>query len=493
MIGIALSFNTCSNAHHEENNACPDCVVDHLTIPQHPFLAPNGKNNMHDDAYMSDTYEISGPENRAPRVTLKKYAKGINTCVTLAFDRKGRILTTSVAMLNASILLLDPASLAVIAKYELPPRDPTDPLFPYDDTSGATYFVLDNRDRLIFADSSNAIQVIKYNDTTQKFDALKRYDLSKVLVPMKAPARDHIQMAIPGWQGRYLWFTSRYGVVGTIDRQTGKVRHIALATDGKGEEIENSFAMAEDGAYIITDHAMYRFEAGADGTPKVVWRTPYDRGDRVKPSNFNQGSGTTPQVFGDLVAISDNAEPRMDILFLKRSDGSVVCKTPVFDAGKSTTENALPGLVRQGPNGLEYSVIIDNNYGIERDKVLAKGRCWTHHAGNLIRLDLVPDKDGHYHCHQVWRSKEKSSQVLPKLSLKNGLLYIYTYKYLEDKQDYTWYLTAVDYFTGRTVFKIPTGEGLDYTNFGQPLILGPDGKTAYLGTMGGLLRIQDTQ
>ena len=36
----------------------------------------------------------------------------------------------------------------------------------------------------------------------------------------------------------------------------------------------------------------------------------------------------------------------------------------------------------------------------------------------------------------------------------------------------------------------PTGAGLDYANFGQPMSLGPDG-TAYLGTMNGLLRVAD--
>lgn len=484
VFAFLMVFSTCSR----QEDLSSSFVVDHIPFPQHPFLAPNGKSNMHDDSYMSDTYKISGPENHNPLVTLRRFSKTLNTCVTLTFDSRGRILTTEVSMLASSILLLDPKTMDVIATYPLPKRDLTDPLFPYNDTSGATYFVLDNRDRVLLADASNAIRIIKYNDETRKFDLLKRYDLSNIVVPMKAPAKDHVQMTIPGWHGRYLWFTSRYGVVGTVNEKSGEIRHITL----NHEEIENSFAVAEDGVYIITDHAMYRFVADDNGTPKTVWRTPYDRGDRVKPSNFNQGSGTTPQIFGKMVAIADNAEPRMNILFLKRSDGSVVCKQPVFDAGKSTTENALPGLVRNGPNGLEYSVIIDNNYGIQREKILAKGRCWANHAGNLIRLDLLPDKHGKYHCKQIWRSPEKSSQVLPKLSLKNGLLYIYTYKFLQDKQDYTWYLTALDFFTGKTVFRIPTGEGLDYTNFGQPLILGPDGHTAYLGTMGGLLRIQDS-
>ena len=33
-------------------------------VPHHPFMAPNGRSNLHDDAYMSDTYVTSGPLGR---------------------------------------------------------------------------------------------------------------------------------------------------------------------------------------------------------------------------------------------------------------------------------------------------------------------------------------------------------------------------------------------------------------------------------------------
>jgi hypothetical protein len=388
-------------------------------------------------------------------------------------------------MLEYRILLLDPASLEVLAEYPLPPRDPGDPLFPYQDTSGAAYFVLDDQDRVLLTDTENAIQVIEYAEAEGRLRRVRRYDLSDHVVPMTPPARDHVQMTIPDWEGAYLWFTTRYGRVGTIDQESREVRSIWL----EGEEIQNSFAVGEDGVYIITDHAMYRFSSDADGLPVVDWRTAYDRGTRVKPSNFNQGSGTTPQLFGELVAIGDNAEPRMNILFLRRSDGGEVCRVPVFGEGRSTTENGLPGLVREDPNGLAYSVIVDNNYGIERDRILEPGRCWTDHAGGLARVDLVPDGSGSFSCEQVWLSPEKSSQVLPKVSLSNGFLYVYTYEQLPD-DEYTWYLTAVDFETGEAAFSVPTGEGLPYTNFGPPLVLSPEG-AAYLGTMGGLLRIRD--
>src|SRR5438309_8180247 len=29
--------------------------------PRHPFMAPNGRSNIHDDAFMTDTYQGAGP------------------------------------------------------------------------------------------------------------------------------------------------------------------------------------------------------------------------------------------------------------------------------------------------------------------------------------------------------------------------------------------------------------------------------------------------
>jgi len=468
--------------------ACSDGggpALSHLPVPQHPFLAPNGKSNMHNDAYMSDSYEIAGPERVGASAMVKSYGPDINTCATVVFDEAGRVVTTGAEMLSFTLRLIDPASLESLAAYPLPPRDPTDPLFPYDDTSGAAYFVLDSGGRIVLADAENAVQIVRYDEGRSAFEQVARFDLAAALAPRTWPSRDHLQMAIPDWSGRYLWFTTRYGRVGTLELASGTARTLDLG----GEEIENSFAVGEDGAYVVTDHALYRFSAAADGTPAIDWRTPYDRGTRVKPGQFNQGSGTTPHLFDEFVAIADNAEPRMNVLFVRRADGAVACSVPVFPAGRSGTENALPGLMRRGPNGMEYSVVADNNFGIERSNIQGPGRSWTDHQGGMARVDMKKDDRGAWACSVAWESPEKSSGVLPKLSLKNGLLYIYTYQRRQDGE-YDFFLSALDFETGETRLSIPTGAGLPYANFGSPMAIGPDG-AAYLGTLGGLLSVRD--
>ena len=56
----------------------------HEPIGQNPFLAPNGRNSMHDDAYASDAYEVSGPLGNNLRVRSATY--GVSECATVAFD-----------------------------------------------------------------------------------------------------------------------------------------------------------------------------------------------------------------------------------------------------------------------------------------------------------------------------------------------------------------------------------------------------------------------
>jgi outer membrane protein assembly factor BamB len=53
-----------------------------------------------------------------------------------------------------------------------------------------------------------------------------------------------------------------------------------------------------------------------------------------------------------------------------------------------------------------------------------------------------------------------------------------------------WFLTAFDARTGRQVWSRHVGSGLGHNNNYAPVTLGADG-TAYVGTLGGLVRIAD--
>ena len=78
---------------------------------------------------------------------------------------------------------------------------------------------------------------------------------------------------------------------------------------------------------------------------------------------------------------------------------------------------------------------------------------------------------------------------VPKVSLGNGLVYVYSKKASTPLDD-SWYFTAIDVRTGRTQWLQRTGNGIQWNNHYASIYLGPDG-AAYMPTMAGLVRFKD--
>ena len=79
----------------------------HSPIPQNPWLSPNGTNSMHNDAYASDAYEVSGPLGRNLKVRSASY--GVRECATMAFDSRGRIVGLCGGLEGFTMMVIDPA------------------------------------------------------------------------------------------------------------------------------------------------------------------------------------------------------------------------------------------------------------------------------------------------------------------------------------------------------------------------------------------------
>ena len=191
-----------------------------------------------------------------------------------------------------------------------------------------------------------------------------------------------------------------------------------------------------------------------------------------KPGQVIPRSGTTPTLgTNGTVAITDNADP-MNVVVYERRRGAEICRAPVFEQGASATDNSL---IMAG-----NAIVVENNHGYTGPRSTQNGAT-TAPGIERVDYDLAART-----CTKVWRSEEHSPTVVPKLSLATGLVYIYT-KEPQDDGDDVWYLTALDFRTGRTVFKAFAGEGLGHNNNYAPVTLGPDG-SAYVGVLGGLVR-----
>jgi len=427
--------------------------------PRHPFMAPNQRSNLHSDAFQTDANAWSGPLG-VETETLSHYEAPGGVCGSVTFNSEGQIVTTCLQLRAVRIKLFDPRTLEELASMELPPRPPNPN--PFQDFAGGGYFYLDDEDRAVIPTTERHILVIGMENG--EFAVERDYDLTGTL-----PSGAKIISALPDWSGR-IWLATTDGLVVVIDPDSG-----AIESHDLGEVVQNSFAVGDDGVYVVSEAAMYRFEVGDDGAPLATWRTVYENTGEAKPGQVSPGSGTTPTLHGDdWVSITDNADP-MNVVVYRRRDGREICRQAVFEQGASATENSL---IAAG-----HSIIVENNYGYTGPPAVMNG---ARTEPGIERVDVDADGRG---CRRVWHSEEISPTVVPKLSLANGLVYVYTQDPEGDADD-PWFLTALDFRTGRTVWKRLTGQGLGFNNNYAPVTIGPDG-TAYVGVLGGLLLVRD--
>ncbi len=467
------------------NPATPNPLGE-VEVPQHPYLADEGVNGMHGNSYNTDAYSYSGPLGINPVVNSRSLNVFGGLVATLMFDSKGRIMCISGNVVGFRLLLLDADTLEILAETRLPQRASTVEAiksFDFDkissDTSGGAYCHLLKGDRPIIGNSDNVVQIFYIDESGKKpeWKVEKEWDISSHL-----PEGSYITDAIPDFEGN-IWFVTRPGEVGFIDAKTDEVRLMTL----ENEEIQNTLAVCEDGIYIVSDTAMYRFEINEDNLPHYTWRTPYDRGTSLKPGAINQGSGTTPTLLNvpcedgslrKLCAITDNADGHVNLVIYDRLTGEVIDQVPLFKENESVSENSVIAYGR--------SFIIENNYSETGAGFLVKDPKST---PGVTRIDMNADCTK---AEVVWESDEASATVVPKLSTGNGLVYLYTREINDDipEKAVAWYLTAVDFETGETVYKVFTGCGKNWNNSYGPITIGPDG-TAYVGVFNGVISISD--
>jgi hypothetical protein len=453
-------------------------------IPVNPWMAPAPWNNGHNDTYMSDTYAVAGPMGIDPLVTSSWLGQGAANSIGFVgiagFDPAGNIVTPVVRgtvgslFCSVTLTLLDPVTMDVLAEYDLPGYTRTSLL----DRLPGAYFYLDNDGNVVIGTTDDKIEYISHQQTADgwQFTKAGETDLGGYI-----PSSDKIAALQPDFNG-HIWVTTKGGLVLTVDATTRKYLGINTSLTLLGERIDNGHAAGkEGGVYIASTKAMYRFDADSLGRPAVTWRAGYGAGDRLKPGQVDLGTGTTPTLMGSkYVAITDNADPFMHVLVYKRakvvSGKRLVAKVPVFGAYRASNENSLVCTDR--------SIVVENNYGyVSPFQDTVGGKTTT---PGLARIDLR--KDGTWS--KVWTNSTLSiPSVVTKLSLANGLIYTYSKPAKADGTD-AWYFTALDFRTGKVLWKQLAGTGVLYDNDYAATYIGPDG-TFYVGVNGGIVATRD--
>ena len=426
-------------------------------LPQNPGLAANPFNSIHNDSWATDSYprltgpaEVSGPVDSV-------FTGG--DCATIAFDSAGRIVTLCSSLTAVIAYVIDADNLSVVHQEVVGSRTPD-----LTDFSGGGYFVLDSQDRIVFPAANGVIRVL---GTRAGIEPLLDIPVGPTLRP-----DEKVTSVMPGWRNGY-WYVGSKGTVGVV-RDGEQPRAINLG----GESIENSFAVARDGVYVVTGEAVYRLTEEA-WTPAVVWRTAYDAGERHKPGQTSKASGTTPTVFaaGRYVALSDNADPRMNVVVLDTATGSITCRQPVFGAQSGANENSL---IAAGTR-----IVVENNYGYRPPITSTAGGHST--TPGLSAIDVDPRNGS---CRERWTN---DTVVIPSLVSKATLPgnQVLTYTKAPDWRGVdAWYFTGIDLDTGDIAWRRLAGTGIPYNNHYASTALSPAGDLL-VGTVNGIVRLRN--
>ncbi|MFM1965432.1 MAG: hypothetical protein RL134_1157 [Actinomycetota bacterium] len=435
--------------------------VDATPAPQNPALAAGEWATIHNDSWMTDTYSgVRLPDPEAAEV-VSFFAGG--DCASLLWNDEGRIVAMCVSPTEVRAYVLDPRTLVPLVERRITQRPlASDALTNF---SGGGYAVLDHQQRLVTPLPGGVIA--RYDART--LDPVDSFDVAAALQPDEG-----ITSVVPDWGG-LLWFVGREGTIGLLDPATGVARSVVAGPGGSPVDIENSFAVTEQGAYVVTGAELLRLVA-RDGEPIIEWRVPYDVGVRLKPGQTSRASGTTPTVFGAggrYVAITDNADPRMSVIVFDVSGPMPAehCAVPVFGDGESATENSLIAL--------GDSLVVENNYGYSVTAV-AGGRTTV---SGLARIDVTGSG-----CALAWESGDVTiPSLVSKGVLADGAVLTYTKESSALGTD-AWWFTAVDAQTGDVRWRRLAGVGPLLNNHYAAGYLGSDG-SVYVGTISGVVAL----
>lgn len=421
-----------------------------IIAPKNPFAGQDGLATMHGDPASSDTTPFAGPGNatiNASRNALQ------SACPTLLGTSDGYVfgLCTTIFGRTPTIHLFDSQAANSLAEFAIAKGN----------ILGGVYAYVDNQDRLVLTNGDNQLLRVSKSSSGGKWSLA----ITQTVPLTGIPSSDSVVGLAPDWQG-YVWFATANGLAGYVDPVTDNVVVLPLKADGGNvEAVANSISTSPAGTSIATTFATYLLARDdATNTIKVLWRQSYDRGPARKPGQLSWGTGSTPTFLGpqsgyEYTTIVDNASPLVNLLVYRTSDGSQVCKVPLFQSDNSGSENS--------PIGSGRSIFVASTYGYPYpalpDGAGPSQPSSANFVGGIERVDILEDDT--QGCVVKWVNNKIRSSAVPKLSLADKKIYTFVRQRLLAPDATTtgildyFYYTTVDSETGLIDSKQYVGQG----------------------------------
>lgn len=485
----------------------------------HPYMKNGYTSAMHEGPRASDVSNRPGPTLKNVKAqyfhVLQKGGDFSGMCPTFTFINDSTMATLSFGRATTTLLLLDVKdTISVLDHVRVPGRGNTALELAgkkgrgkiFTNTAGGAYSYLSGNDRIYIPGANNnllrvTIKDRMFEDEVESLDIGSQVEAGN-LIDSDLADKDKLNQLtaiMPDYEGN-IWFTSRQGVIGVLERDEKSpkgcpkinytfigyfgfeekikkyyphamgivdnvedlqnsdsvstevrkyVRGILKNDDDSREEIQNSFSVGKDGVYIVTNYALYKFRFNKK-TKRIEldpkWKEAFKKGELIyandltrKPGHLNAGSGTTPTLMDDrFVAIADNDKDRVNLCVFDQETGELVSKLPLFEANGSAVENSAVAY--------EDTFVVANTYGFTDPfniNPTAGGIMKFQYNKNSETFELVEGwpASGLYDC----------KTATPKLSTRTGMLYVYNRAEENKKGHQDWQITGIDYRTGLRV------------------------------------------
>ena len=484
-----IGLHACSGDSSSSSSSRP------YNVWQNPYMSPNPGNNIHNDSYLSDSYNFAGPSKQGQAtvslievVSYKDPATGqsktitLGECASIAFDADGNIQTVCAGLpagpnttsTTRYVVTLDRNTLGLLAIFSFEKLVSSDQSGV--DFGGAGYFYQDNQYRMVVALPDGTIQVLlRVKSTAGGIDSYvsnATYNITGTGGAVTVP-NSSLYAVVPDKLGN-IWFTTAQGVVGTVTT-AGKISWLNLnsASSNPGtsglEKIANSHSIDQgdttdgaSGVYILSTYNVYRFGASSNGTPSIVWKAAYDRGAGVKSGQVSWYMNVN--VYRAEATLGEG-EQRLFAQVAPFGQNALV-----------SDENSL--IVAANADGSSIDIYAENNYG--NDTSLSTFGSNVTQPG-FARMNLTPS--GVFTVASV-NNTIRVPSIVSKVSLVSNIIYTY------NKTEEGWYITGLDATDlNKVIFTNKTSDGqLRYNNYYSGLSLSADG-TIWLGTIFGLLKV----
>ena len=502
LAAVVLAANTCTSASRIRAQTPPDpapptipdaqpAVDAPLFVGQNTFPAPLGRQadltpplaTVRSNGGNTGVFDGPAPLGKAP--VTDSTANDVRA--PLLWNRQGDMVTgcrqqVAADLIKGCVATVSSATLAIQARW-LPPGQ--------DLNLGS--LALDDQRRAIFTTAqSHLVDLGLPDDGGTTFRPLRDMDVTAYLAPSELLA-----YAIEDGADN-LWFATGARLGNGDPAPATTVGYVTpddkvVVTRLPGLVVESPLAVDQGDVYLTTAPATGADVAGATsgiydltaggGQVQTVWRATYDVGSARQPGAPTRGRGSPVVLLGpQYLAITDNADAQAHLLVYLRgplgpqarpgSDPRLVCKVGLFTPGESAVSAGLIGL----SSGPVNSVIVANGWNAPGPVAVAgaddPANSMNAMGPGLTRVDVAADGSG---CTVSWTTPIRM-KTAPVLSSATGLIYGYS----QDEQraatgSYIWYFVAIDYRTGRVVWRQRAGAGGTKNDNREPLVLGANG------------------